>query len=515
VKTIHLSDALEFKRKPPKLKFEILEILAIRGRCSKTGLKNELKHSHYPDISHSVDYLNYGEYIKCADKKSGRGKVQVYYAITEKGLKALLYYDNFDPLRFWEILYAYCQYSDEIVMLDKIDEFYQIVIRKCLNYSVHGFSSQLDIFNDLCKNWFQETIVKSNGITPLQKVIEILVLYPKITLERLLEEIDESETCVKEILRSHSSTSKPLEESLSFEKLNQRYSDFLIENIIITNQDSIDAKPTYELSLFGVILCLVLIRPNDMDRLKGGLYRKLPFERYYDKIALNYKKKLQLIFGKWNHLKRILGVLMYYNFDIILDREIRSNNKDSRSVRKGGNKELIEGIREIISDNRESMSDFADAGWKVLGKYMIMQLLPEAINRPDYNRAYWLREKFKGLLMLLHPFPIFSPTDYIGMMGFTKGTRSILKDMEESFADEIAAFYYMNLHSDSDVRVSEPRKYYHSKSLKPLDKTPRQGLSLFVEQDKEKPLIKEWLCKWRDDLTRLQSEVLDNIKAIV
>jgi hypothetical protein len=87
--------------------------------------------------------------------------------------------------------------------------------------------------------------------------------------------------------------------------------------------------------------------------------------------------------------------------------------------------------------------------------------------------------------------------------------------MEKSFADEIAAFYYMNLHSDSDIRVSEPRKYYHSKSFKPLDKTPRQGLSLFVEQDKEKPLIKEWLCKWRDELTKLQSEVLDNIKAIV
>lgn len=118
--------------------------------------------------------------------------------------------------------------------------------------------------------------------------------------------------------------------------------------------------------------------------------------------------------------------------------------------------------------------------------------------------------------MLLNPFPSFSPTtDTTGMMGFTAGTRSILNDMEESLADEIAAFYYMNLCTDSNIRVSEPRKYYHSKSFKPLDKTPRQGLSLFVEQDKEKPLIKEWLYKWRDDLTRLQSEVLNNIKAIV
>ena len=519
VKTIHLPDALTFERKPPKLKFEILKILALRGRCSKTGLKNELKHSYYPDISHSVDDLNHGKYIRCAHKKSGRGRIQVYYAITEKGLKALLYYDDFEPIKFWEILHGYCQYSDEIVMLDKIEEFYQIVIRRYLKHYVHEFSFQLDIFDYICNNWFQKTIVMSNGITPLQKVIEILASYPKITFERLLEEIDEPKKLVKEILRSYSSTSKPPEESISFDTLNRTYSNFVIKNIIITEHDDNDVKPTYELSLFGAMLCLALIRYNDMGRLKGGLYLKeSSFEEYYDLVALNYKKKLPLIFGKWNQLKGILKVFTYYNFDIILDRQIRSNNKDWPSVRKGGNKQLIEGIREIILDNRELMSDFASAGSKVLGHYMIMDLFsrmyPEAVN-PSLDRVYWLCGKLNELQMLLDP----SPPPTVGMsflMGvMTQDTRSILKRMEKSFADEIAAFYYMNLHSDSDIRVSEPRKYYHSKSFKPLDKTPRQVLSLFVEQDKEKPLIKEWLCKWRDDLTKLQSEVLDNIKAIV
>jgi hypothetical protein len=264
VKTIHLPYALAFKRKPPKLKFEILKILTLRGRCSKTGLKNELKHSYYPDISHSVDDLNQGKYIRCADKKLGRGKIQVYYAITEKGLKALLYYDDFDPIRFWEILHAYCQYCDEIVMLDKIEEFYQIVIRRYMKHSVHEFSFQLDIFDDICNNWFQKTIVMSNGITPLQKVIEILASYPKITFERLVEEIDEPKKLVKEILRSYSSTSKPPEESISFDTLNQTYSNFVIKNLIITEHDDNDVKPTYELSLFGAMLCLALIRFNDI-----------------------------------------------------------------------------------------------------------------------------------------------------------------------------------------------------------------------------------------------------------
>ena len=513
VRTIHLPDALAFERKPPKLKFNILEILALRGRCSKTGLKNELKHSYYPDISHSVDDLNHGEYIRCADKKSGRGKVQVYYAITEKGLKALLYYDNFNPIRFWEILHGYCRNSDEIVTLDKIDELYQNLIRRLLNYSVHGFTFQLDNFDYLCNNWFQEEIVNSNRITPLQKVIEILASYRKITFEKLLEKIDEPKKRVKEILHNYSYTSIP-EESLPFGMPNQGSVDFLIQNIIITNQDA--AKPTYELSLFGVMLCLVLIRYNDMDRLKGGLYfKESSFEEYYDLVASNCKEKLPLIFGKWNQLKGILKVFTLYNFDIILDSEIRSNNKDLPSVRRGGNKELIEGIREIILDNRKSMSYFRDAGWKVLDKYIMMQLFPEAVNRPDFKRVISLCDKFQELLMLLDPPRSVSHTPLMTMMGFTQGTRGILKNMEESFADEISAFYYMNLYNDSNIRVSEPRKYCHSKSFKPLDKTPRQCLLLLVEQDKGKPLIKEWLCKWRDNLTRLQSEVLDNIKTIV
>jgi DNA-binding PadR family transcriptional regulator len=518
MKTIYLPYALEFKRKPPKLKFNILERLAIDGKTSKSGLESNLKDRYYPDISRSVDDLKRGGYVDIADRKSGRGKAQVYYTINEKGLKALLSYDDFAPIRFWEILHEYCQNVDRIVTYDKIEEFYQIVVRRHLkDSSPPPFFSQLDIFDDLCNNWFQKTIVKSNGITPLQKVIEILASYPRITFEKLVEETGEPKKRVEEILRSHSHTSKLYEESFSWENINQTYTDFLIQNII-TEQFANDAEPTYELSLFGVMLCLVLIRHNDMDRLKGGLYRKLSFERYYDRIALNYKKKLRLIFGKWNQLKGILKVFTYYNFDIILDREIRSKNKDWPSVRKGGNKQLIEGIREIILDNRELMSNFASAGRKVLGNYMIMDLFSrmysEAVS-PSLDGVYWLCCKLNELQVLLDP----SPPPTVGMsflMGFmTQDTRSILKHMEESFADEIAAFYYMNLHSDSDIRLSEPRKYYHSKSFKPLDKTPRQCLSLFVEQDKEKPLIKEWLCKWRDDLTRLQSEVLDNIKAIV
>jgi hypothetical protein len=57
MKTIYSPYALEFKRKPPKLKFNILERLAIDGKTSKSGLESNLKDRYYPDISRSVDDL--------------------------------------------------------------------------------------------------------------------------------------------------------------------------------------------------------------------------------------------------------------------------------------------------------------------------------------------------------------------------------------------------------------------------------------------------------------------------
>ena len=511
MRTIHLPDALEVKGKPPKLKFDILEFLATRGNSSKAGLRKDLGR-WYPDISHSVDELSRGRYIRFAGNKLGRGKMEVYYAISDKGLRALLYVLN--PIRFWEILHGYCQNTDGTVTPDKIEEFYQIVVRRHLKDSVHPFFSQLDIFDDLCNNWFQKTIVKSNKITPLQKVIEILALYPRITFEKLVEEISEPKKRIKEILSSHSYTYKPpgggdVEESFSFETPYEGYTDFLTQNIIITEQSADDAKPTYELSLFGVMLCLVMICYNDMDKLRGGLYHEYSFEKYFDKIALNYRKKLPLIFGKWNQLKAILKVSACYNFGIILDREIRSTTKDLPSVRKGGNKELIEGIKEIILDNRELMSNFRDAGSKALRNYIIMQPpYPKAekrtANLPRLDGVFWLRGKLHELQMLLDTSPHIPSFVTMSMMGYvTRDTRSTLKHMEDSFADEIAAFYYINLLNDY-IRGGKPRK--------PLDKTPKQCLSLLLEQDKDKPLIKEWLSKWMNDLKRLQSDVLGNIE---
>ena len=79
-----------------------------------------------------------------------------------------------------------------------------------------------------------------------------------------------------------------------------------------------------------------------MDKLKHGLYyNNVSFAEYYDKIASNYTDKLPFIFGKWKVLKNILRLYSAYNFDVVIDKEIRFRDYDKFSVIRGGNKELV------------------------------------------------------------------------------------------------------------------------------------------------------------------------------
>jgi hypothetical protein len=95
----------------------------------------------------------------------------------------------------------------------------------------------------------------------------------------------------------------------------------------------------------------------------------------------------------------------------------------------------------------------------------------------------------------------------------------LLQQAEEWFADEITTFYYMNLYDDFQIQISGPRKYssliqgYDSDS-KPLNLKPKDCL-LTILEDKNKPLIKDWLSKWIYDITNFQKEVFESIKSIV
>jgi DNA-binding PadR family transcriptional regulator len=214
-------------------------------------------------------------YIYTADKKQGRGKEQVYYAIKDKGLRLLIISDDkTHPLKFWKALLGYSHHNKKAITSAKMEECYQLFMEKYLKYKNHSFSFQFDIFDNMRDKWLQDFILDKDKISLQQKVLEVLALYPYI------------------------------DQSIIGKKYNKKYWDFLLHSTVRIQQNNEGLK-TYELSLFGVILVLTLIRYYDKDRLNHALYyQHISFPKYYDKIARNYHNRLPLIFGKWPLLKR-------------------------------------------------------------------------------------------------------------------------------------------------------------------------------------------------------------------
>ncbi|MGH9995131.1 MAG: hypothetical protein ACRD4J_07840 [Nitrososphaeraceae archaeon] len=251
-------------------------------------------------------------------KVYGRGKPQKYYKVTEYGLKRLIADNRISKTQFWEVLRGYCSNNETILPLDKLEEFLLIYIDHYIRFRNHGFATYVDLLHAFCNNGFTERILMSERIPTFQKVLEVLAINPKITFNDLAEKVAESESNVKEVLSLYSYSQRSFQDiDIIINDYSNENSDSIKENIIAVKQEKDDGL-TYELTLFGVMLILLIILYNDTKKLRHELYIKnYSFKKYCDKIAHNYSHKLPLVFGKWAHLRQILQVSAIYNFDVV------------------------------------------------------------------------------------------------------------------------------------------------------------------------------------------------------
>jgi hypothetical protein len=486
--------------------------------------------------------------------KPGRGRRQNYYEITQPGLQLLIIDEPIHPLKFWKAILGYCHHYDGNMSEEKFNELYLQFRNKYLKHTNHGFSFQLEIFDNMRDEWFDNYILNNtdNKVNLAQNVLEVLALYPKLSLEEIVEKTQASQSEINLILSTYTLDSySPLKEQTYYihqnvigKRSNRKYWDFLLHNTIISKEESKDNIKTYELSLFGVILALTLIRYNDMDKLKHGLYyNDISFIEYFEKIVANYKDKLPLIFGKWKGLKNILRLYAAYNFDVIIDKEIRLRDYDKFSVIRGGNKELLDGIREIMLQTRQQIGRFIDTGEAIWlnyisgarygyegpenqhGDYLIKNDIDVSGKQPDQQRVHLVRKRLVEIMILLNPVECgFSES--IGLS--PKVITQLSQQLEQLFADEITTFYYFHLYFDFEfyTRVSEPMKYYHTRvfgntsghqdnhglPLRPISSRPKDCLTLILQSDKERPLISEWFYRWIHDITNLQNEIHGYLK---
>jgi predicted transcriptional regulator len=471
------------KTRKPKLAIDILAGIVLCGELSKSKAESVLKNHHYyhADILNAFRILEENEFIEASHSETGRGRPQRYYRITDEGFKALIDHDP-KPEKFWKAVVGFCHHNDNQVSLHKVDEFYRFFMQRYLEYSaVHGYSFQLDNFNDACKNWIEERILKSDKITIDQKVLEALAfLEPPVTVDRLSKKIDESVIDIKEVLSKFTPiVHKPLAvpgEGFSKNLFRthkiydeKNWGDFLLHYSVVCKND-LKGNDFYELSLFGIILVLTLIRYNDMDKLKQGLCLKsITFQQYYDRIASNYKNKLPLIFGKWYLLKRILKEFCSYNFDTIIDKDTRLKSVD-KLILAGGKRELYEGSKAVALHIHKQMSELQAKGLEILRNYMsnphryvLIDNKRNAVEKDNHQKIEAIRLKIFEITNLLNPL-VYDPNSYVEMLTqgsntwFDKHTAVQLSrfyemdNIDRLFANEINSLYYLGLVNENDFK---------------------------------------------------------------
>src|SRR5262249_46955496 len=105
-----------------------------------------------------------------------------------------------DPRSFWKIIMTFCDNSTKEIHLDKVEEFYQLFLGKYLKYSSgHGYSFQLDQFNQMCDNWIQHTVRSSTELTLDQIILEVLAIHPGITLAELVNRVAQAGSRTEEV----------------------------------------------------------------------------------------------------------------------------------------------------------------------------------------------------------------------------------------------------------------------------------------------------------------------------
>jgi hypothetical protein len=133
----------------------------------------------------------------------------------------------------------------------------------------------------MSKKWIEDFVISKNTITPEQKILETLSLYPKISLKGLSERSNLNFFSMNKVLHSHTMEFYPdiipsktiasnvkeefigvvldNRENFRGKKDNQKYWDFIQHNLINITVNK-NGEKFFELSLFGVILILKLIR---------------------------------------------------------------------------------------------------------------------------------------------------------------------------------------------------------------------------------------------------------------
>ena len=524
-----------YKTKKPIVSLKILFCLARWGELSRTKIESTLKkhHDHHV-IWDGFKKLQDNGMITPTSSNINAGRREFFFSITKHGLSTLILEVRL-PQEFWPIMLGYCYHAKNNVSLKEIKYFYQLFIQKYLKYSERQrFTFELELFDRACNDWLDK-INTSEKITIQQVILETLALHPNLTLREVaqnikgFQEVEITNTLSNLIpLKHRPATVDDSYYDYTHGTTRVREKWQLLSTKIIKVRHNLRGVDTYQLSLFGVLFLLKLIRQNDINRLRHGLYNNdKSFLEYCDIIADKYSHTIPLIFKKWRLLKRILKTLAAYNFDIVTDQQFRDKIMREMTIFKrpgeeelhitSGNKYLFEGYKSILEISQKQLGEVQIRGIEALHNIASHRIayfpdgITESARKLDEKKIDAVSKLINEITVNLETVG-YDPITYkekamewgIGLDEAERLSQFFdIDSIEGPIVNEISFLYYLNLNDEW---------YFHTmddKMENPLYERPLLCLLAILKEDTE---IREWFSKLIGDIVKYQEGVMQSMR---
>jgi hypothetical protein len=247
---------------------KILKNIADVGKCSKSSL-TKLIHTDYPNIHDSVEILKEKKFLHIVDEKQNRGKKEIFYGLTAKGMLELVTL-GIELEMFWKMLIQTYNRFPNTQLEITIDEMFSAYEKKELPISKDhrpvlwtNFLTQPPVIDQYYEKYFY--------------ILDALVHNVSLTVSQLnyrlgLKSVKESSALIKEML------------------------DMML--IVYDNSNKL------RLSHLGVLLLLNKLLKQQRANITLTNYSNQNFE-LFNKIVMDNRKLFPEIFLNWDKLIKI------------------------------------------------------------------------------------------------------------------------------------------------------------------------------------------------------------------
>lgn len=530
-----------YYRKKPTLQIRILRSIAVNGELSKKKIQKRLR-TNYPDVSDAVDALKYKELIVHSSSNFKSPRPELFYKITAKGFEAFI---DEDPSAedFWAAIIWFCKLKKTIIDDVSFKKYYDLFERKKIgDWSIHGGYFQLHFFDETLHQWMND--YKPGHWRPLYlEILECLAFNRSIRLDQIVEELRRAKKDKFKGITWHG-LSDYLGKQLTQENVRnilneythlpsqyynytynsdadetiKRYLEFVKHLVIVSREQDNNTK--YELSLFGVMLVLAVIRKVYVWNIKDDpssqpfLYSNLGLYEYFEKVAQNYKDKLPLIFGRWDLLTQVIGGyrLVDTGFNVIFFDHFRSDLM-SIPVLVGGNKEIYENVRNLAYHINNKLLKIYEAGLATLRRYNDDEpIIIQKYGRLIDNKLTEIKSFIKYADLRMFSEDLEEKKDKLQAHELQSKDLNIISNhelsiLEELFKEEVTFLFYSHMSKvdDNPLLQFNPTHTLYLDHGEKLSVRPRSNLVSILRCDDD---IEVWFSKRLKDSIRHQKQTL-------